>query len=239
MLLPALSKARAKARAISCVSNLRQLGLGANMYSMDNEDYILPHNTNYNVSNNTGGDLLPYLLQNYLGFSCPKTYTSAYSDWNAFLEHGSKVFVCPAASIGSGHEYWSMHFSYVHNTYYSRNDQDMFKPYHTLNSVSSQLSQSSLGTNYNTDRCASLSDTWLFTDNCNDNTEGKVNWANCWYQDSSTNGKISDGSRHDGPINVVSLEGNVFTARPIMNWNDASKYGWYLPKKHILPVEMR
>ncbi|HPY89419.1 MAG TPA: DUF1559 domain-containing protein [Lentisphaeria bacterium] len=40
MLLPALSKARDKARSISCTSNLKQLGLAQTMYSHDNEDYF-------------------------------------------------------------------------------------------------------------------------------------------------------------------------------------------------------
>lgn len=39
MLLPALSKAREKARSISCVNNLKQVGLAIQMYSVDNEDY--------------------------------------------------------------------------------------------------------------------------------------------------------------------------------------------------------
>ena len=41
MLLPALSKAREKARQISCVNNLKQMGLYHAIYMTDNEDYFL------------------------------------------------------------------------------------------------------------------------------------------------------------------------------------------------------
>ena len=40
MLLPALSKAREKARSISCVNNLKQWGQGAYLYSNDYADYF-------------------------------------------------------------------------------------------------------------------------------------------------------------------------------------------------------
>jgi prepilin-type N-terminal cleavage/methylation domain-containing protein len=40
MLLPALGKARNRARKISCTSNLKQLGLFTASYTQDNEDYI-------------------------------------------------------------------------------------------------------------------------------------------------------------------------------------------------------
>ena len=40
MLLPALAKAREKARAISCVSNQKQVGLQWRMYAQDNDDIL-------------------------------------------------------------------------------------------------------------------------------------------------------------------------------------------------------
>ena len=42
MLLPALSKAREKARAISCTSNLKQICLGNILYSTDSDDFLPP-----------------------------------------------------------------------------------------------------------------------------------------------------------------------------------------------------
>ena len=41
MLLPALAKARAKARSISCVNNLKQQGLANNLYAADYNDHFL------------------------------------------------------------------------------------------------------------------------------------------------------------------------------------------------------
>ncbi len=43
MLLPALNKAREKGRRAKCVSNSKQLGMAANMYASDNNDYSTPY----------------------------------------------------------------------------------------------------------------------------------------------------------------------------------------------------
>jgi prepilin-type N-terminal cleavage/methylation domain-containing protein len=43
MLLPALSSAKQKALGATCLSNIRQLGLGSIMYASDNNDYISPY----------------------------------------------------------------------------------------------------------------------------------------------------------------------------------------------------
>ncbi len=42
MLMPALSKARAAARSISCINNLKQLGSGWTAYATENNDWVLP-----------------------------------------------------------------------------------------------------------------------------------------------------------------------------------------------------
>jgi prepilin-type N-terminal cleavage/methylation domain-containing protein/prepilin-type processing-associated H-X9-DG protein len=52
MLLPALSKARAKARAIACTNNLKQWALYSAIYAQDNADHLVPWNeqwANYNT----------------------------------------------------------------------------------------------------------------------------------------------------------------------------------------------
>ena len=45
MLLPALSKAREKAEAISCVNNLKQMAMAGIMYQGDNRQYVVPSRT--------------------------------------------------------------------------------------------------------------------------------------------------------------------------------------------------
>ena len=42
LLLPALNKAREKAQAIQCLSNLKQIGLGMSSYLVDSDDYLPP-----------------------------------------------------------------------------------------------------------------------------------------------------------------------------------------------------
>lgn len=92
MLLPALSKARAKARSISCVNNLKQIGLGSIMYSDDNDDFFVPH---YNLLYNHWARTL--VCDGYLPGGS-EYHTSLLVDgvWDNEIRP-TGVFACPTA----------------------------------------------------------------------------------------------------------------------------------------------
>ena len=111
LLLPALSKARARAEGISCLNNTRQLGLACELYT-DDHDSFLPYNlwmkessprTNINWVNNvmtwdlnsdntnlatiTDASLGPYVSGNARIYRCPSDHalsaTQSEAGWSA------------------------------------------------------------------------------------------------------------------------------------------------------------
>jgi prepilin-type N-terminal cleavage/methylation domain-containing protein len=86
MLLPALAKAKEKARQISCVSNLKQIGLALHLYADDSNDYFPLAS-----DSSTGGtNIWTLTLQPYLPLSGNATGGAKYGTEN-------KVFICPSA----------------------------------------------------------------------------------------------------------------------------------------------
>ena len=92
MLLPALSKARQKARIISCTSNLKQFGLAIVMYANDNGDQIPHENVVGTIKNNNTGYQGTWLL---IGRS---SAGNASFDLEGGYITALKLFRCP--SIG-------------------------------------------------------------------------------------------------------------------------------------------
>ena len=86
MLLPALSKAREKARSISCVNNLKQIGLFTYIYTDDNDDF-------FPKLNGEIGNWVRY-LQRYTIMNDPGA-----DAMNAELERHSSYFYCPNSQL--------------------------------------------------------------------------------------------------------------------------------------------
>ena len=91
MLLPALNQARAKAKSISCMSNLKQIGLAYSLYSGDYDSWVAPAQLNATS-----------LLPGFPGVISTTKYTITWA--NRLLVHylpyskgsRSNVIICPA-----------------------------------------------------------------------------------------------------------------------------------------------
>ena len=90
MLLPALAKAKEKARQVSCVSNLKQVGIGLALYTGDFNE-LFPPITSYQIPGDVTSPsqawtktLGPYLRQ----------------QGSSFTSQANKVFICGSANYG-------------------------------------------------------------------------------------------------------------------------------------------
>ncbi len=118
MLLPALTKAREKARGVSCINNFKQLGLVSILYADENEDFIHSYRTYHaNRPNKT-----PLFWYEWLQISgaipeAPKLYkTEQYPTTNVY--HVS-MLICPSDTNGpkAAYHWRPIALSYGMNSY--------------------------------------------------------------------------------------------------------------------------
>jgi prepilin-type N-terminal cleavage/methylation domain-containing protein len=87
LLLPALARAKEKAKQVNCLSNARQLALGVMMYVEDHDD-AFPPSADYSLPTGNPERVWPTKVLPYVGspdvFSCPSVPGRAYpSNWAA------------------------------------------------------------------------------------------------------------------------------------------------------------
>lgn len=102
MLLPALSKAKEKAKQTQCLSNLRQIGLATTLYAGDNTEYYhhrlggSPQQPEYNIPND-GQWTLNNRTETILSANDPLAYWAiAYLP---YTRGPKRLFRCPSAKI--------------------------------------------------------------------------------------------------------------------------------------------
>jgi|ERR1035437_2154626 prepilin-type N-terminal cleavage/methylation domain-containing protein len=101
MLLPALAKAKDKAKAIACLNNMRQWSLGFRMYGDDNNDNV-PEEGNTgpsaSIADSVSSDNLTAAWYNAVPiFINQPTLVALYKMGNPPLPGSSSIFSCPSS----------------------------------------------------------------------------------------------------------------------------------------------
>ena len=101
MLLPALSKAREKARTTSCVNNMKQVNLYAIQYGNDYDNWVLPCNIHVSDANWCYGGLQSLVC--YVNGMNPGIINNTGGRWNYLYQakqHANDIsmFECPSES---------------------------------------------------------------------------------------------------------------------------------------------
>ena len=218
MLLPALNKARDRAKTISCTSNMKTIGLGFARYTSDYNDY-LPVNAYVDLADGGNNYAWNNLIGPYCGYNTKGWKNLLPSNDEIFARKGP--FHCPALNPGEGKDNKPGTGTYIWPFHDGGSEQGICTRQAFGSSTFREVKVNEITYPSKRGNAGDSDDTYLTIDKTAD--PNNTNFGFSFETTSTTTYRRGDPFRHGGStMNILFYDGHAATR----NCQDAYIYFW-------------